>query len=467
MSESKHTSNLRKKRTATDYSHAINESGDFREAWRIFRIMAEFVEGYQFLSKMGKEVTVLGSARINNTDDVHTEGDEHYEIARKLGHLLGSHGFTTITGGGPGIMEAANRGAFEAGGKSVGLNIQLPFEQRINPYVNESTAFYYFFTRKVMLTSPANAFAIFPGGFGTMDEFFEIVDLMELGKMGRSPIILVGTSFWTPLIDFLKSKASVIGGASLTEIESWSLVDTADDAFACIKQTADARPVCELSPDSFQCGPGVDWKIFRIMAELVEGFDFLTGIIENVTVFGSNTISQESSFYSKAYDLGGRLSDQGFSVMTGGGAGIMEAANKGCFERGGQSIGINMRFGSRERINPYVKRSIGFQFPFTRKLIITAPSKAFVFFPGGFGTLHQLFEILTLIQTGKMEKVPVILVGHEYWEPLHAFIKKSFVHRFETIADEDDEWYQIVDTVDAVMEIIADFRKVSVRVKKA
>ncbi|HRH23469.1 MAG TPA: TIGR00730 family Rossman fold protein [Candidatus Magasanikbacteria bacterium] len=450
----------RPKTHSIDYSHAINESGDFRESWRIFRIMSEFVEGYQFLSRMEKEVTILGSARL-------TDGQKDYEIAEKLGELLGKGGFTTITGGGPGIMEAANKGAHGAGGRSIGLNIQLPFEQRINPYVTEATAFYYFFTRKVMLTSPANAFALFPGGFGTMDEFFEIVDLMEMGKMAKSPIILVGTEFWNPLLDFLKARSAEIGAASMKDIEAWRVVDSAEDAFTHIEPTGDQPPMCELDPDSFQCGGAVDWKIFRIMAELVEGFDFLTGVIENVTIFGTNTITHDSSYYTMAYELGGELAENGFSVMTGGGPGVMEAANKGCFERGGQSIGINMRFGSRERINPYVKRSIGFQFPFTRKLIITAPAKAFVFFPGGFGTLHQLFEILTLIQTGKMEKVPVILMSHSFWEPLHIFIKKSLVHQYETIHNEDDELYQIVDTVEAAMEIITDFRKVHVNgVKK-
>jgi uncharacterized protein (TIGR00730 family) len=123
------------------------------------------VEGYQFLSGLKKEVTILGSARL-------PANNKYYKIAQELGNLLGKNGFTTITGGGPGIMEAANRGAFEAGGESVGLNIQLPFEQRINPYVKKSIAFYYFFSRKVMLTSPANAFVFFPGGFGTLDEFF-------------------------------------------------------------------------------------------------------------------------------------------------------------------------------------------------------------------------------------------------------------------------------------------------------
>src|SRR3989338_2150312 len=154
---------------------------NYRDSWRIFRIITEMVEGYQFLSDLKNEVVILGSARI-------PPNDKYYKIAVELGRLLGKHGFATITGGGPGIMEAANKGAFEVGGESVGLNIQLPFEQRINPYVKKATAFYYFFTRKVMLTSPGNAFVFFPGGFGTLDEFFEVVDYMELGFMEKTPI---------------------------------------------------------------------------------------------------------------------------------------------------------------------------------------------------------------------------------------------------------------------------------------
>ncbi|EKE07218.1 MAG: hypothetical protein ACD_18C00154G0001 [uncultured bacterium] len=145
--------------------------------------------------------------------------------------------------------------------------------------------------------------------------------------------------------------------------------------------------------------------------------------------------------------------------MTGGGTGIMEAANKGAFEMGGDSVGINMRRGIKESYNAYVKKAISFNFPFTRKLIITAPAKAFVFFPGGFGTMHQLFEVLTLMQTKKMERIPVILFGHDFWGPMHKFIKEIFVHKFETIGDEDDELYQIVDNVDSAIGLIKDFRK--------
>ncbi|MBT3538972.1 TIGR00730 family Rossman fold protein [Candidatus Parcubacteria bacterium] len=439
------------KQSKKDFSYTLNESGDYRESWRIFRIMSEFVEGYQFLSNLEREVTVLGSARLK-------EDHKYYGIARDLGKLLGKNGFTTITGGGPGIMEAANRGAFEAEGKSVGLNIQLPFEQRVNPYVKESAGFYYFFTRKVMLTSPANAFVYFPGGFGTMDEFFEVVDLIELGKMSKAPIILVGLDYWNPLIEFLKEKSSKIGSVPNKDIDSWHVVDSAEEAYEFIKDTKDKKPVCELSPESFHCGGNVDWKIFRIMAELVEGFEFLTGMVEDVTILGTKSIKADSKYYEAAYEMGVKLAEAKFGVITGGGPGIMEAANKGSFENGGESVGINMKFGDRERVNPYVKRSIGFQFPFNRKLMITTPSKAFVFFPGGFGTLHQLFEVLTLIQTKKMQKIPIILYDHEFWGPLHDFIKKIFVHNFETIGDEDDELYQIVDNVESALDIVKEFR---------
>ncbi len=433
-----------------DFSFSQASITDFRESWRIFRIMAEFVEGYNFLAKFRNEVTILGSARLD-------EDNKYNKIARQLGKLLAENGFTTITGGGPGIMEAANRGAFEGKGESLGLNIQLPFEQRINPYVTKSIAFYYFFTRKVLMTSPANAFVYFPGGFGTMDEFFEVVDLMELNKMQRVPIVLVGKEFWTPLVEFLEKKSLAVNSVKAEHLKFWQIVDTAEEAFELIKNTKDKEgDLCELDPQNFHCEENIDWKVFRIMAELVEGFEFLTGLGNDVTVLGTKGIKTDDQLYLDAYSLGKKLAENNYATITGGGPGIMEGVNKGAFENGGESIGINMRYGFKERVNAYVKRSIGFQFPFTRKLIIMAPSKAFVFFPGGFGTLHQLFEVLTLIQTKKVPKMPVILYNHAFWEPLHKFIKEVMVHDLETIGDEDDELYQIVDNVDSIIGLVND-----------
>lgn len=424
-----------------------HEAADYRDTWRIFRIMAELVEGYNFLSKFKKEVTILGSARFE-------EGNEHYETARQFGALLGKNGFTTITGGGPGIMRAANQGAFEVKGESVGLNIQLPFEQRINPYVQKSIAFHYFFTRKVMLTSPANAFAYFPGGFGTMDEFFEVVDNMDLGMASHAPVVLVNKDFWTPLMNFMKEKCCNIGTIPEKLLRSWKIVDTAEEAYEAIKDVKDEMDVCDLSPNNFHCEGNIDWKIFRVMAELVEGFEFVTGIDHAVTVLGTKSIQPGSKYYNAAYRLGQSIADSNYAVVTGGKKGVAEAANKGAFEAGGTSIGIGMKIGKSREVNPYLTKSILFYFPFTRKLIITAPTKAFVFFPGGLGTMHQLFEILTLIQTKKMAKVPVILYDHEFWGPLHAYIKETMVHDVKTVSDEDDELYQIVDDEESIMKII-------------
>lgn len=164
--------------------------------------MAEFVDGFQFLSTLKREVSIFGSARF--APNKHP-GAHHYREARQLGELLGKEGFTIVTGGGPGIMEAANRGACDAKAESVGLNIQLPQEQRINKYVKKSVAFHYFFTRKVMLSASAQAYVFLPGGFGTLDEFFEIITLIQTGKMEPIPVILVGKDYWGPLVRWIET----------------------------------------------------------------------------------------------------------------------------------------------------------------------------------------------------------------------------------------------------------------------
>lgn len=438
-----------------DFSDRINESGEFRDTWKIFRIMSEFVEGYQFLSKLDREVTILGSARLD-------EENSYYKIAMELGKLLAKGKYSVITGGGPGIMQAANRGAYEAGGTSVGINIQLPFEQKINPYVNKSLNFYYFFTRKVMLTSPAHSFVFFPGGFGTMDEFFEVIDHIDIGKMCDLPIILVGKDYWNPLIHFLRENVCRLTISHSAVLDKWHIVDTAQEAYELVSKFENeiGRKNCDLSALSFHgSAEQMDWKIFRIMAELVEGFEFLTGLVEDVTVLGTKSVKVDSNYYLSAYELGRKLAENGYSTITGGAPGIGEAANKGALEVGGESIGIGMEVHGKVRLNDYVNKSISFKFPFTRKLIVTAPSKAFVFFPGAFGTMHQLFEVLTLIQTKKMQKVPVILFGTQYWNELDVFVKKILIEENNTVAKEDGEIYTIVDSVDQIIKIINTFRK--------
>lgn len=199
--------------------------------WRVFRIMAEFVEGFQFISSTKNEISIFGSARLS-------PGSHWYQEAERLGALLGAKGFTVVTGGGPGIMEAANKGAFEAGATSVGLNIQLPREQRINPYVTHARAFYYFFTRKVMLAAAAQAYVFFPGGYGTLDELFEILTLIQTKKSESMPVVLVGKEYWTPMLiwieEMLYEKYAAIDKA---DIHLPQLVDSAQEAFAIVSKS--------------------------------------------------------------------------------------------------------------------------------------------------------------------------------------------------------------------------------------
>jgi hypothetical protein len=213
------------------YKHAKNDwRGSFQ--WRVLRVMAEFVDGFQFLADLKKTVTILGSARF-------PEDDQWYKEARKLGNMLAKEKFSVITGGGPGIMEAANRGAFEAGGDSVGLNIQLPYEQRINPYVKKAIGFHYFFTRKVMLAYSSQAYVYFPGGFGTVDELFEILTLVQTKKIfEKIPVILVGREFWGSMDAWMHQ--TMLGkhkAIDANDLKIYTIVDTAEEAMKIIKKT--------------------------------------------------------------------------------------------------------------------------------------------------------------------------------------------------------------------------------------
>ncbi|HEX9664744.1 MAG TPA: TIGR00730 family Rossman fold protein [Patescibacteria group bacterium] len=215
----------------------LSQPFDFKEdvTWRIFRIMSEFIDGFQFLADLKKEVTFFGSARVSASN-------EYYKQARQLCRLLGKSGFTIITGGGPGIMEAANQGAFETGAESVGLNIQLPFEQRINPFVKKGIGFHYFFTRKVMLSASAQAYIFFPGGFGTLDEFFEMTMLIQTKKMETIPIILVGQEYWGPLLDWINNVVyGKFKNIDREDMKIYTLVDNIQEAYEIIRKTKERK----------------------------------------------------------------------------------------------------------------------------------------------------------------------------------------------------------------------------------
>jgi uncharacterized protein (TIGR00730 family) len=210
------------------------------EAWRILRIQSELVDGIEKLVKLQGAVTVFGSARIR-------EDDPYYDEAVKVGKLLARENLAVITGGGPGLMEAANRGAFDEQGKSVGLNITLPAEQKPNKYHDISLNFRYFFVRKFMFVKHAVGFVILPGGFGTLDELFEALTLVQTGKAESFPIVLLGKTYWQDLIGWLTEKVMATGCIDEGDLAHISLVDTAEEAVALIRDYREKCPPIEVS----------------------------------------------------------------------------------------------------------------------------------------------------------------------------------------------------------------------------
>lgn len=196
----------------------------------MFRIMAEFVDGFEALAKYHPAVSIFGSTRIK-------PGDEVYQKAEQIGKLLAENGFAVITGGGPGAMEAANKGAISAGGKSIGLNIELPLEQKPNPYTNITLNFRYFFVRKVMFVKYAVAYIILPGGFGTMDELLESITLIQTKKIKPFPVILMGSNYWKGFLEWIKEVVLKEGKISSADLDILQVIDEPGEIIRAIKKT--------------------------------------------------------------------------------------------------------------------------------------------------------------------------------------------------------------------------------------
>lgn len=209
------------------------EEDDAVQSWRTFRIMSEFVSGFDILRKYSTAATFFGSTRL-------TPQDADYKAAELLASMLAKKGFAIITGGGPGIMEAANVGSFKVGGKSVGLNIQLPMEQKLNPYVTESETFHFFFSRKVMLSFASEVYIYFPGGFGTLDELLEILTLIQTKKIAKIPVVLYDKKFWKPFIDFMENGLlKEYKTIAKEDLDLFHVVDTVDEAYDYITAHVD------------------------------------------------------------------------------------------------------------------------------------------------------------------------------------------------------------------------------------
>ena len=215
-----------KKNQAKNWSEI--KSNDY---WALFKIMSEFVEGYETLSAIGPCISIFGSARTQ-------EGDLNYQLTISIAEAIAESGYGIISGGGPGIMEAANKGAQKAGGISVGLNIELPFEQQSNPYIDQDKLinFQYFFVRKVMFVKYAQGFVVMPGGVGTLDELFEAYTLIQTDKVSKFPIILVGRDYWSGLLDWIKEPVLKEKNISPKDLDLIELVDTKNEVMDCLNR---------------------------------------------------------------------------------------------------------------------------------------------------------------------------------------------------------------------------------------
>ena len=209
----------------------IKMKDDFTQAdpWRVFRIMSEFVEGFEVLSEVGDAVSIFGSSRTK-------QGSKYYKLAEEISYLFAKEGYAIITGSGSGLMEAANKGAKRAKGKSVGLNIQLPSEQKPNRYVDLLLDFRYFFVRKVMFVKYAKAFVILPGGYGTLDEFTEAINLIQTERIPRFPVVLFNREYWNGMIEWLEDKVVKEGCVTKDELKIFTVVDTPKEAIAVVKK---------------------------------------------------------------------------------------------------------------------------------------------------------------------------------------------------------------------------------------
>ena len=219
------------------------------DPWRVLRIQAEFVEGFGLLAELPRAVSVFGSARAE-------QGTEDYELGERIGAGLAGAGYAVITGGGPGIMEAANKGASRVGGVSVGLGIELPFEQRLNEHIDIGLEFRYFFVRKTMFVKYSQAFVVLPGGFGTLDELFEAVTLVQTKKITRFPIVLVGVDYWGGLLDWIKDKMLSTGKISSADPELLHLTDDPDEVVQVITSAHETQERAAQEAAAREAGNG-------------------------------------------------------------------------------------------------------------------------------------------------------------------------------------------------------------------
>lgn len=249
----------------------------------------------------------------------------------------------------------------------------------------------------------------------------------------------------TPALQTTKTDVTAARAAQLDE-HARQLLTTVHEGRRTMPED---QPMLVCKPNKVE-----SWRVFKIMSEFIEGFDTIRRYGLAATFFGSARASLGDAVYEEATQLAAKLAKKGFAIITGGGGGIMEAANRGAFEAGGDSVGLNIRLPHEQHYNPYLTDKLEFNHFFVRKVMLTYASEVYIYFPGGFGTLDEFFEIVTLIQTGKIRKVPVICVRKSFWEPLAETIDQTLYRENHTIDERDEDLFYIVDTVDEAYELI-------------
>ena len=379
------------------------------DPWRVLRIQAEFVEGFGALAELGRAISVFGSARVKHEDP-------EYALGLEVGRLLVEAGYAVITGGGPGAMEAANRGACEAGGVSVGLGIELPFEQGMNEWVDVGVDFRYFFARKTMFVKYAQGFIVLPGGFGTFDELFEALVLVQTKKVTSFPVVLLGHAYWDGLVDWLRSTALVGGKINERDLALFHVTDDPAEAVRLVGSADECARLQRRRPGAGRRG-GPQGR--RVVAA--------------VCVYCSSSRRIDPSYVELATAVGTELARRGHSLVSGGGSvSCMGAVARAARAGGAHTVGViprvllDLEVADHDADELLVTDDMR-----ARKGVMDARADAFLTLPGGLGTLEELLEIW-VSRTLAMHAKPVVVLDPDgLYQPLRAqvdlLVERGFV----------------------------------------
>ena len=415
--------------------------------------------------QLAAAVSVYGTARSADNSEFFPY-QEMYEMTRECGRQLAKHGFIVVTGGGPGAMEAANRGCMEGGTYSAGVGIRLPFEQTNNSFLDKSLVTGYFCTRKMLFAKASKAFISTPGGYGTLDEFFEMWNLeAKADRRINKPLVLLGREFWQPIDELLRHYSEKYNVISPRQLAMVSLTDCPEHACKIVKLME------YQNPELFESKRVYDKEMLkRVRGDL---FGAMSALVDNapyVSVIGgsSNGLTDNASLV-EAKKLGAYLAQDRIATLTTGVNCLTQSFNEGVLAKGGIASGFVHR-PYETKSNSFLSTEIVHSYRLTAEVMaMKYGAKAEIFFPGGLGMLDRLFEQATLIQTGITPDRRILCVGKDYFEPLVDHMQGHFYRKYRTISEDDHKIIEVVDSAEQAFEIArAEYiRTLDERLKKA